>query len=103
MVERDEAVRRGAEALDDLLTMLGVNPQERPEHGGDSIAETLAGAVLNATPPSGDVIEATAQLIADVTGLHGEAWSTVTDVPDVRVVAQALAAAGLLAHRIGES
>lgn len=44
----------GAAAIDDLLTMLGINPQERGETGlngeptGDTIAEAIAGAVLKA-------------------------------------------------------
>lgn len=44
----------GAAAIDDLLTMLGLNPQERGETGpngeptGHTIAETIANAVLNA-------------------------------------------------------
>lgn len=42
-------VKRGAAALDDLLTMLGVDPQEYPEHGGETTAETLARAVLRAS------------------------------------------------------
>lgn len=41
-------VHAGADAISDLLTMLGVNPDERPEHGGPSTAETLAAAVLRA-------------------------------------------------------
>lgn len=41
-----QSVDRGAEAISDLLTMLGVNPDERPEHGGQTTAETLAAAVL---------------------------------------------------------
>jgi hypothetical protein len=47
----DEMVDAGAEALDDLLTMLGVDPSERPEHGGPSTAEVLAAAVARAAAP----------------------------------------------------
>lgn len=48
-----ENIRRGAEALEDSLTQLGVNPHERPEeaeddHYGPSTAEVLAAIVLKA-------------------------------------------------------
>jgi hypothetical protein len=46
--ESPSNVARGAEAISDLLTMLGVDPGERPEHGGPTTAETLAAAVLKA-------------------------------------------------------
>lgn len=39
-------VAHGAERILDLLEQLGIDPDERPEHGGRSIAETLAAAVL---------------------------------------------------------
>lgn len=42
----DDPIGKGAEAISDLLTMLGVDPDERPEHGGPTTAETLALAVL---------------------------------------------------------
>ena len=45
-VPTSTAVERGAEAISDLLTMLGVTPDERPEHGGPTTAEVLAAAVL---------------------------------------------------------
>jgi hypothetical protein len=35
-----------AEAMSDYLTQLGINPDERPEHGGRSIAEVLAAVAL---------------------------------------------------------
>ena len=44
-----DPVAIGAEAIDDLLTMLGIDPKACPERGGQSTAETLAAAVLNAT------------------------------------------------------
>lgn len=49
MTKTADPVAVGAEAIDDLLVMLGVDPQACPEHGGQSTAETLAAAVLNAT------------------------------------------------------
>lgn len=36
------AITAAADALSDQLTMLGIDPQERPEHGGESTAECLA-------------------------------------------------------------
>lgn len=44
----DDLTSKGAEAISDLLTMLGVDPDERQEHGGPTTAETLAAAVLRA-------------------------------------------------------
>ncbi len=41
-------VRFVAEALSDYLTQLGVKPDETPEHGGDSTAETLARVAISA-------------------------------------------------------
>jgi hypothetical protein len=43
---RDHVVREAANRLSDLLTMLGVDPEERPEHGGPSTSEVLASAAL---------------------------------------------------------
>lgn len=49
-----EAILRGAEAINDLLVMLNVNPDERGETPDQrSIAEILAGAVLGAAGPAG--------------------------------------------------
>lgn len=69
-------ISRGAEASSDLLTMLGVNPDERPEHGGPTTAETLAAAVMSAaaaaksTEPTGRVnvvlVPAAARAIAQL-------------------------------------
>ncbi len=39
-------IDRVAEALSDYRTQLGVNPDERPEHGGDTTAQTLASGTL---------------------------------------------------------
>lgn len=36
-----------AESLSDYLTQLGISPNERPEHGGDSTAETLARVAIS--------------------------------------------------------
>jgi hypothetical protein len=44
----DELIGKGANAISDLLTMLGVDPDERQEHGGPTTAETLAAAVIRA-------------------------------------------------------
>jgi len=44
----DDPIGKGAAAISDLLTMLGVDPDERDEHGGPTTAETLAEAVLRA-------------------------------------------------------
>ena len=46
LVVTDEMVERAAEAMDDSLTMLGVDPGERPDHGGPTTAEVLARAAL---------------------------------------------------------
>lgn len=46
---REDFISKGADAISDLLAMLGVDPDERPEHGGPSTAETLAAAVVDAT------------------------------------------------------
>lgn len=45
----DDPIGKGAAAISDLLTMLGVDPDERPEHGGPSTAATVAATVLQAT------------------------------------------------------
>lgn len=47
----DDAVIVGASRIDDLLTMLGVDANERPEHGGPTIAEALTRTVLAAALP----------------------------------------------------
>lgn len=41
-------ITRVAEALSDYLTQLGVTPDERPEHGGETTAECLARVAINA-------------------------------------------------------
>lgn len=52
----DDQISKGAEAISDLLTMLGVNPDEQPEHGGPTTAETLAAAVVNAAREQPEVV-----------------------------------------------
>lgn len=67
------AVTAGAEALDDLLTMLNINPQERPENGhGATIAETLAAAALDAAGRVyGEARDADVERMVNDCGLQG--------------------------------
>lgn len=70
-------VRAAADRLRDLLTMLGVDPDERPGHSGPTTAEVLARAALGATPaPPGPAAELTeeagfSRLLAAASDLDG--------------------------------
>jgi hypothetical protein len=44
---RDE-ILAAAERISDLLTMLGVDPDEVPEHGGETTATVIARAAVDA-------------------------------------------------------
>ena len=64
----DSAVRDAAIGLYDLLTMLGVDPDARSEHGGPTTAETLARAALSAVPttaPPPDAVEQIAAMLRE--------------------------------------
>lgn len=54
----EEMVEKGAASIDDLLTMLGVEPGEWNEHGGQTTAEVLAAAVLRAALAGRTVVDA---------------------------------------------
>lgn len=48
----EDVIERAAESLGDYLQMLGVDPDEVPEHGGDSTAVTLVRVVAKHFPTS---------------------------------------------------
>jgi hypothetical protein len=58
-------VSDAADRLHDLLVMLGVDPDERPEHDGPTTAETLARAALSVvTTPVGPPPDGAGQIAA---------------------------------------
>lgn len=65
-------VERVAEALSDSLIMLGVNPDERPEHGGPTTGEVLAVIAVRAIRPDSEL------LIIGKQGT-GHSWATMGD------------------------
>jgi len=67
----EEMIEQGAAAIDDLLTMLGVERGEWNEPGGPTTAEVLAAAVLRGGL-SGLVVVQPPQ--ADHTSLHQTVW-----------------------------
>lgn len=42
-----EGLNAAVGGISDLLTMLNINPEEQPEHGGPSVAEVLARAAVS--------------------------------------------------------
>jgi hypothetical protein len=53
----EEMVEKGAASIDDLLTMLGVDPGEWNEHGGPTTAEVLSRTVLSAALAGRTVVD----------------------------------------------
>lgn len=51
-------VEAAARAIADSLTMLGVNPEERPEHGGPTTAETIASEAIRGAARGGGSVAA---------------------------------------------
>jgi len=99
----EDLTAKGAEAISDLLTMLGVDPDERQDHGGPTTAETLAAAVLRAGGVSaGYAGEPGAQVAREQTTVHAD--TSVLEVVarvNVALIADAASALQTLRERTG--